>query len=106
MQHTRLKSSNLYSIAHDGADTMEVRFLCQACNGTGAATVVGNQQFPTLANAKPGKCSNCKGDGFSGTYSGKVPAKVFEQVKGDKSPGQAFNRLVRGNSVYKLQRQP
>lgn len=110
MTHHRVKSSNLYSIAfeHDQKDkllgnpgTMEVRFLCQACKGTGE----GYQFQAPLNRMVKHSCGNCKGDGHTGTYRGKVPPRIYEAVKNDKSPGSAFNRLVRGNSEFRMEKQ-
>lgn len=98
MTHHKVKSSNLYSLAHDSTN-MEARFNCPACGGSGQSTSTSLNL--TGARTK-GKCPNCKGEGHTGTYRGAVHEKVYKQVLADKSPGAAFNKLVRGNSQYKL----
>lgn len=84
MQHKKVDSSNIYSIAHEG-DALEVRFTCNKCKGAG--------------------CESCTNAGHSGTYKySGVPADIHSRViagepveKGGKaSVGSAFNRLVRG----------
>lgn len=100
MTHHKVKSSNLYSLAHDG-ENLEVRFNCQACGGTGHGI---QTQLGMTGSRTPTKCGNCKGQGFNGTYRGPVPGKVYLEVRDAKSPGAAFNKLVRGNSAYKLEK--
>lgn len=78
MTHTRVKSSSIHSLAHEG-DTMEVRFLCGKCKAAG-----------TWCHACDGK-----GHGPTYTYHG-VPADVHGKVAGAKSVGKAFAGHVRG----------
>jgi hypothetical protein len=89
MTHQRVKSSLLFSLAHDG-ENAEFRFTCKACNGTGAS--------------HRGPCTNCSATGHTGTWRGKVPAKVFEQVRTARSIGTAFGRLIKGNPAHRLEK--
>lgn len=91
MNHAHVDTStNIYSLAHEG-DSLEVRFRCSACHGTG-------KRFP-------GDCGKCGGAGHTGTYSYQgVTAEIYQRVLagerevpgGKPSVGSAFNRLVRG----------
>lgn len=78
MTHTRLKSSSIHSMAHDGKD-LEVRFICGKCKAAGTW------------------CPACNGAGHGKTYTFHgVPAEVHAKVIGAKSVGKAFAELVKG----------
>lgn len=87
MAHHRLNSSNLYSIAHEG-ETLEVRFNCSWCGGSGKAS--------------GSACPRCASTGHTGghVYRG-VPAKAYEEILKASSPGKAFNTLVKGKFLGK-----
>jgi len=97
MTHQRVTSSYIFSMAHDGADTMEVRFRCPRCSGPGTP-------------AAGEKCGYCDGRGHTGTCRGQVPESVFLKVMKGPSIGQNFNRFVKaaktvdGRRLYPLQK--
>lgn len=97
MQHERVDSSNIYSLSHEGS-TMEARFKCGACKGSGRV-IAG--QVPHL---KMHPCEKCDGTGHTGTYVYKdVPVAVFHKVMAGaavdgqekRSIGKAFDLHVK-----------
>lgn len=82
MTHTRTKSSNVYSIAHEGL-CMEVRFACGRCNGAGAG------------------CDLCGGKGHGATYTYQgVSGAVYESILKANSVGKEFSARVRGKYKF------
>lgn len=92
MTHQRVSSSYIYSLAHDGVETMEVRFRCPRCSGAG------------------GECTYCGGRGHTGTCTGKVPERVFVKIMKGPSIGGNYQRFVKsvkaadGSPAYSLQK--
>ncbi len=98
MNHERVKSSNVFSLAHEG-DTLEARFRCGKCGATG--TVDG----------KP--CSICEGRGHGATYRySPVPIELHGRlIAGDHgidgrgpSVGTAFLKHIRGSKHLKVEK--
>jgi len=78
MNHQRVKSSNVYSLAHEG-ETLEARFICSACKA---------QDSPN--------CMRCGGKGHTETYRyEKVSAETYRKVIESRSVGSAFDLLVK-----------
>ncbi len=76
MTHRLVKSTNVYSIAHED-NKMEVRFKCAKCDGEG--------------------CENCEQKGHASTYEYEgVPAETFAKVAESASVGSAFHLLIKG----------
>lgn len=78
MTHRLVKSTNVYSIAHEDGK-MEVRFKCQKCDGKGK------------------DCEHCLGAGRNETYQYEgVDAATFAKVSESASVGSAFHLLIKG----------
>lgn len=83
MTHRLVKSTNVYSIAHEG-DKMEARFKCQKCNGEGK-------------DGEGKHCEYCLGAGRSETYQYEgVDAATFAKVSESASVGSAVHLLIKG----------
>lgn len=98
MNHQRVKSSNIHSIAHE-KDVLEVRFNCSKCAGAGSVSTTDFR-----GQEQKHQCSACSGNGHTGTYrySGGPAELHGKMIAEADSPGAAFNLLVRGNKDYGL----
>lgn len=92
MTHRLVKSTNVYSVAHEG-DKMEVRFKCAKCDGSGPdVPMMGEIVRPLAAH-----CLSCGGIGHGPTYEYEgVDAATFAKVSEADSVGSAFHLLIKG----------
>jgi len=103
MTHTPVESSNIHSLGHEN-NVLEVRFKCGPCYGRGSVTIDG----------EPQTCPKCKGAGHNGYRYHGVPAEIHARVLAGEpagpnekpSVGKAFNRLVRANQAFRMERIP
>lgn len=92
MTHQLVKSTNVYSIAHEG-DKMEARFKCGWCCGSGNDLTLPPTGFQRISR----KCKKCEGRGHSVVYQYEgVDAATFAKVAESSSVGSAFHLLIKG----------
>lgn len=94
MTHIEVRSSNLKSIAHDGATTMHVRFKCSTCSGSGE-TKSATALEPETGEREP--CGKCGGKGYSTFAYDGVPQGTYDKVRKADSVGSAFHKIIKAN---------
>lgn len=86
MTHLRVKSSNIFSLAHEGT-VLEARFVCVSCGGS--------------AKVGSDPCARCDGKGHGATYSYLgVDGAVYESIIKANSVGQEFNAQIKGKYKF------